>query len=644
MGTVQETIVIDYARAAAGLRAVATEAANTSKAVEKVGTSAGAAKAGAVNLFAQLQDVGVQLAGGASPFTVAVQQGPQAASAIAQMGAAGVTAAAALSALGVAVAAGYAGWRIYNAETRQAEAIAIALTAAHAELQPLLDSTRRATIDLKEATGELSPLMADLERNSLRALTAWQGATDETRAKLYALRQEQDSLTSQVRDAGRAFYDLIDPTGLAVGVYDDLWGSSADLQGQIDAQIGVINESIVALRTDRETTEAVIVAKNAAKDANDRHTESMRAAKNAADELRKAQDALWQSIAKENEQRQIANALTQANAALSFTRGTMSEAGYQGTLTGLRAGELAGLDPVLVDQREAVIDAMMKLATTISNQEAAVAENTKAVLSASQSQAGQAIGTVTGGANSIVGSLASMGGPIGWIAMIAQLVKSIGDGLLDGVHEWAMSLMDTVGRLPTILTDAVVRSIEEGIPKLFEMIPAFIEGIGDAVPRLVEVLTTELLTSIPRVIELLTERLPEAFENMLRSLFNWETWKQVGETIIKGVLGFITSSDGAKKGHGWWNPFGGLMNLGSMIAGSNDTGAANVRATGLYMLHGGERVLTSGQATSARNRQGNGGVNIHIGSVMGGRAGVRELVDLIRRESGPLGSRVSLGV
>lgn len=697
MGTVEERIVIDFGQAVGALRTVAAESTKTAAAVGSVGTSSKAASAGAINLGNQLADVAAQMSTGANPFTIAVQQGPQAAAALAQMGSAGVAAGAALAALSAVVVAGGAAWRIYGADARIAEQVATNLAAAHAELKPLLDSTRWAMIDLAEKTGQISPLMADLERNSLRALTAWGNATDETRAKLAALKREQSSVTTQIIDAGQAFYDMIDPTGLLSEGYQRLWGGSRELQIEIDAQTAAVDQSIVSLRENRKVTEDAIIADEAAKRAKEAHTATV---KSHAEALRlevqqqrfladlagmaaaswtedgRAADALGAKIRDITERAQelklpfseAADAIArltkemQANASVRFAEefgkyryAPTPTSAVPGTFGGYmdaygprptaRDAEMTAFANAQADLTLAFSRGAIGAETYAEKMKEVTAAHDAAVASQSAAAAGQGISTVMGGANSIMGSLASMGGPIGWIAMIAQLVKSIGDGLLDGIHEWAMSLMDTVGRLPTILTDAVVRSIQEGIPALFNMIPDFLEALGQAIPQLVEVLMTELATSIPRIVELLTQTLPAAFANMLRALFDWETWYNVGVQIVKGFASAMAGTNPtAKKGHGWWNPFGGLMNIGEMIAGSHDTGAYSIGRPGLYMLHGGERVLTSGQATSARNRGQGGGVTIQIGSVMGGRAGVRELVDLIRRESGPMGSRVSLGV
>ena len=143
------------------------------------------------------------------------------------------------------------------------------------------------------------------------------------------------------------------------------------------------------------------------------------------------------------------------------------------------------------------------------------------------------------------------------------------------------------------------------------------------------------------------EMLPKLFVSIIENSGMWESGGgKMAEAFIKGILNagksMFTGGDNKVSGGDVANfLLGGIPNL---LKGQHDTGAWNVQSRGLYMLHGGERVLTSGQATSARNRSTGGGVTIQIGSVMGGRAGVRELVDLIRRESGPMGSRVSLGV
>lgn len=587
-----------------------TEATAANNAVgEKAAAMTGAVRAGYVNLGHQIADVFAQMAVGVNPFTIAVQQGPQAAAALAGMGGAAAAAAGGLAALTGAVVAGYGAWRIYNADTRIAERVAADLSAAHAELQPLLDSTRRATIDLAEATGQLSPLMADLERNSLRALTAWGNATDETRAKLAALKREQQSVTTQVIDAGQAFYDAIDPTGLLSEGYQRLWGGSRELQTEIDALTGAVDQSIVALRENRTTTEGTLVAEEAAKKAKEAHTAAARAQKDAVDALKKAQDELWNSLKRENDERRAALAIAQAQAAVDFSRGTISEDQYQRILTGSRMGEIQALQPNIVNDREAQIEAMTKLATTISLQDAATRENTVAVQSATDQRLAAATSAV-GAFNSGPSGFMSAMGP--WGAFIAGLINMVSnlDETLEQFESWHERAMEGIANLPVVFADKLPDMVERGTEAAFAMFP-------------------KLLT------------------NIIENSGLWESGGgKLAEAFIKGILNagksMFTGGDSKVSGGDVANfLLGGIPNL---VKGQHDTGAVSIGRPGLYMLHGGERVLTSGQATSARNRTSGGSVTIQIGSVMGGRAGVRELVDLIRRESGPLGSRVSLGV
>lgn len=609
MGTVEERIVIDFGQAVGALRTVAAESTKTAAAVEKVGTSAGAARAGAISFGNQLADVAVQMSTGANPFTIAVQQGPQAAAALAQMGSAGVAAGAGLAALSAVVVAGGAAWRIYSADARIAEQVATNLAAAHAELKPLVDSTRWAMIDLAEKTGQISPLMADLERNSLRALTAWGNATDETRAKLAALKREQSSVTTQIIDAGQAFYDAIDPTGLLSEGYQRLWGGSRELQIEIDAQTAAVDQSIVSLRENRKVTEDAIIADEAAKRAKEAHTEAARAQKDAVDALKKAQDELWNSIKRENEERKVAVALANAEAALAFSRGTTSEAAMQRVGTAGRMAELQALDATVASDRERQIAAMTSLATTISLQDAATRENTTAVQSATDQRLAAATSAV-GAFNSGPSGFMSAMGP--WGAFIAGLINMVSnlDDTLEQFESWHERAMEGIANLPVIFADKLPDMVERGTEAAFAMIP-------------------KLLT------------------NIIENSGLWESGGgKLAEAFIKGIANagksMFTGGDNKVSGGDVANfLLGGIPNL---VKGQHDTGAWNVQSRGLYMLHGGERVLTSGQATSARNRGQGGGVTIQIGSVMGGRAGVRELVDLIRRESGPLGSRVSLGV
>lgn len=196
-----------------------------------------------------------------------------------------------LAAVTTAVAAGYLAWQVYNDEGEQQAVIAADVAAAHEALAPILESTRVATLDLKVATGELSELQGDLERNSLRAHKALLAATEESRKKIGELKEEQGSVATQLVDLAEEWTPAWSPLGAVIRATTD---SSEDLQDRVDALNTTIEEAVELTREDVAVTGEVIRKKQGAKNAADALKESI-AAQNR--ELEAENDAAEKSAA-----------------------------------------------------------------------------------------------------------------------------------------------------------------------------------------------------------------------------------------------------------------------------------------------------------------------------------------------------------
>lgn len=213
--------------------------------------------------------------------------GEVAASAAEALGVSIGTMAAALGVVTVALGAGYLAWRSYNEDSEQAAVIAADVSAAYAAMQPILDSTRMATLDLAIATGQLSELEGALAKNRLRAGEAFRSSTKEAADKLKELRKEQGSYLTQAVDMVQSFGEQYDWLGLTTAAFDGVTTSSAELQQRIDALHGTIATTAEATRENVTQTEKLIRAQDG----------NRKSSRSAATATREQKDATLELVA-----------------------------------------------------------------------------------------------------------------------------------------------------------------------------------------------------------------------------------------------------------------------------------------------------------------------------------------------------------
>lgn len=255
----------DATRAA---KSTATQANAAITSVTKTATaSAGAVKAGYVNLFNQLSDVGSQLTTGTSPMTILIQQGPQVAGALDLIGLSMSSLLTVVAPVGVAVAAlGYA-WMTLNDELEEAEKRNAAAAAASQRLADAVKAVREqqtqladklalaehrvteAQLQQRDATGEVVKQYGPLIEERQRSLTAAQAELVALNATIEAEKQRtgQDELR--------------------VDLAEELYGKRDRLVKQIDREsVELVNLATAqAVATNRVTsdiqaTEAAIQA------------------------------------------------------------------------------------------------------------------------------------------------------------------------------------------------------------------------------------------------------------------------------------------------------------------------------------------------------------------------------------------------
>lgn len=283
----------------ASARAAKTQARQAAEAFEdasKAGAkSAGLGRSQLVSLKDAAFDAFNAIVAGQNPLKAIAQQGPQAYEAITSVeGGFGKLAATlgvstgALAAVGAGLAlvaqaavVGYVAWAGYTEESRRASETAAKVHVALEALQPIIEDTRDATIDLKEATGELSEMQADLERNSLKAWRTLQKQTEETRKQLKALHTEQGSITTQLVDMGESLMPAWTPYGYALRA---LTTNSSELGEEIDGLNGTLREGERLTRENVTVTNDAAVAEDKSADAKKRHERATAGAKKELEE------------------------------------------------------------------------------------------------------------------------------------------------------------------------------------------------------------------------------------------------------------------------------------------------------------------------------------------------------------------------
>ena len=278
----QQRMLVRSATASAGAIRKTTEATT------QLGVSSGTAKAGLFSLQQQLIDVGVMLQGGMSPATILVTQGPQIATAVQQMG--GATAALKASAaavgpylgviapVGAAVAALGATYLVLSHNLDEAEAAQRRESDAATDAQKrheALDATLRRVSDAYLLYTGATTETAIKQRDAVEGVSkAFGPQLDEVKRKLDDNRKAQAAYRAELQ-AGDLndplFFDTMREKGAS------LKREAADLTTQLAA---------LASRQAVASSQAFIGAQKL-----DKETKSVKAAKEAVDELAKTLEA-----------------------------------------------------------------------------------------------------------------------------------------------------------------------------------------------------------------------------------------------------------------------------------------------------------------------------------------------------------------
>jgi hypothetical protein len=172
-------------------------------------------------------------------------------------------AAAAMAALAAVLGTAFLAYKVYNAESERAEALAASVATATAKLSSVRDEAHAATLRLKVATGELTEAQAanlKVGEDAAKRLSAGIGTTTQ---KIRELEKAQSSVWTQMVDGATSGQMAFNPL---LFVIDALTTNSHEFQVEIDELNGVVKEGIAVTKdqvtTDKKALE--ITAKKAA--------------------------------------------------------------------------------------------------------------------------------------------------------------------------------------------------------------------------------------------------------------------------------------------------------------------------------------------------------------------------------------------
>lgn len=549
MGVITETLRVD------GTEKAGRDLARLGEQADATSAAMGGTNSSMAAIAQQMPDVVTQLASGGNAFQVLVQQGLQVVQSNQALLASLTSLGPVLGALAAVTAEAYIAYRVLTMEESEAAATADILTEATRNLYDWSETQRQATIDLAEATGQLTAAEAARARNAMQMQAAWLQSTADLRAKQAELRKEQESLTTQAVDLVGGVLDVVDVFGVNSAVFDAFTTDSKELQTQLDA----VN-AVIATQTEeaRKTTEAL----DKASDAKAKATERSKAHKDALREEERA--------AKE--------------AAVAFA-------------------DIIAMEDRFAAQERAAAEAKMaaEAAQRAADQQAAQRARELAVqrvagstLEAQLSGFGPGAGMGAGIAGALLG-----GGGIGaalnvvlpppWGQIAAALVGLLGndgagaikdllsgifgmvDNVLTALPQVLMQLMDYLPGLIITLAESLGPLVEgllvgagELVVELIDALPSIIVALVQAVPQIVAGLVRGLGVLVVDLVRAIVVELPQALAELLRGLLTidnagpfrgtgktWrDEWRSSGRgdglnITINGMVG-----DGARLGAG----------------------------------------------------------------------------------------------
>lgn len=541
-------------------------------AAQRATVSHGALAAGMTNLGNQVADVAVQLAGGASPALVLMQQGPQIAAAAASMGGLGAT----MSALGTAAAAaapllagaGIAVGALATGYTVWANATTDAASEARDANQALIDqaaAARPAAEAVKKLADEWRgylALSADIQTEIALingTITEGQVATDKRIAQLTAA--AETNLRAQGQEVGRLLSALQAAQALStdqsapVAQRAEASGRIAGLEAELAAAQRNIAATKAKLAADKEAAAASGEYADALKQSEEvlrTRAELEQAAADAARKHAEAREAVWRGLQQEfanaEKARDAVLALADAERALALSRGQVSEDTYQRMGTAARADQLANLQPVQIGgygsaEAQRQRELMAKLATTIANDTAAFEAHTESVRSSSfeakVSSATSIIGAISGGPESTMSYIAGVTGPLG--ALITGIISAVVhlEDTIASFQSFHEQIWDTVGRLPDILMESIRNGILDGMVDMVDGLVGFVESLADNLDDILR----GLVESVPRITGAILEAvildLPAAVWSLVKTIFSPDLWKELITGLWQGFVDIL---------------------------------------------------------------------------------------------------------
>lgn len=651
-------------------------------AAQRSTVSHGALAAGMTNLGNQVADVAVQLAGGASPALVLMQQGPQIAAAAASMGGLGAT----MSALGTAAAAaapllagaGIAVGALATGYTVWANATTDAASEARDANQALIDqaaAARPAAEAVKKLADEWKgylALSADIQTEIALingAITEGQAATDKRIAQLTAA--AETNLRAQGEEVGR----LLSALQAAQALSTDQSAPVAQ-RAEASGRIAGLEAELAAAQSRLDATKAQLAADKEAAAAAGEYADAQR---QAAEFLRKREEAERKAEeaarkAAETQRRLSAEMLTfaagmgagmfapdsRAQEGLAYLRMVRTE--LDGAVGDERANALALITEGIAKWPE-YAEAFRTIVEETTPPEASGFAQTA-------QRATNIIDTVSAGPEAVMGMVGAATGPIGMlITSVIDAVVHLEDTIasFQSFHE---QLWDTVGRLPDILMESIRNGILDGMVGMVDGLVGFVSSLADNLDDILR----GLVESVPRITGAILEAvildLPAAVWSLVKTIFSPDLWKELITGLWQGfvdILGtFFSASwesltrifDGFIEAlqdlfsvfdEGLF-PEGGPSSagdfFGDLFLGPNRQGvlpdlwAGPQGGGGVSNLFGlinsrqaadgaSSPTSTARTASAASRERTRGGVTVNAGFIFGGRAGLRELSDAI---------------
>lgn len=661
----------------------------SSAAANTANVSAGSYKAGLFSLQQQLIDMGTMAASGANPLTILALQGPQIATAAAQMGGFGsalraiggyaVAAAPAMSILGVALAATATVYAVYTNATMTAASeardhnkalIEQAMTASKTadEVERLVDAWGGYTALSRGLSEQLGIINGTLDETAVAAQHAADKVREAARENVTALAADVAQLRVALTAAETAAGDR------SSGAADRANASAASvaLRERLAAAEAVLASTRAQVDSDADLAaglaEYAAETKKAA-EAERARAEAMRDSAAAARAAEAAWDRYFESVKRADE---ITAAGIRADKVLEASRAT-TEAAAQWALYG---DQIEAIGKTAAANEAARKDAAKEDAANIAAAAASMgdladetdrATRARERMLATAGDAATAASTVQSGVNGLMQVVQQMG-PVGQIvAAVVQIVSNI-ERFLEGVHDFVTTFADTISRLPDILADSMIRSLE-GFDLFSDALDGFFEGLVERLPDFIAAGLETIPKSVEMILDIVIFRIPEFVGAFIGELVKPQTWVDVAKALIEAIVqavgdfagslfGFVdrgkanaesTGRNGARVegGDGWWKSLGDSFESAfTSSRKSYDTGGRLDR-TGFYMGHQGERVLSYGENRQYERGGGGraGGVNLHFnGPILGGQESARAIVDMVRAELGSQGQRLSFTV